>query len=116
MLTCRLGLKLIALVCRDHVVRLIKPTGLTHEYVLGAYRVLLLVLEQDNEAAQALFGEHGLLDHGLGDVQGQSVDQAALHHHLHRQLAHDHVGGRLVVRHGRLQTLGGERATWRSGD
>ena len=87
-----------------------------HQYVLGAYRVLLLVLEQDDEAAQALFGEHGLLDHGLSDVQGQCVDQAALHHHLHCQLAHYHVGGRLVVCHGRLQTLGRERATWGSGD
>lgn len=71
----------------------------------GPGGALPLVLQQHNEAADALFSQHGLFEQRLADVNGERVDQSRLHHHLHRQLAHDHVGGSFVVAQRRLQTL-----------
>ncbi len=77
----------------------------------GPSGALFLVLQQHDEAAQTLLGQHGLFEQRLADVHGEGVDQTRLHHHLHRQLAHDHVGGCFVVRQGRLQTLQGRQET-----
>lgn len=79
------------------------------DVIPGPGGAVLLGLQQHDEAADALFSQHGLFDQRLADVDGERVDQTRLHHHLHRQLAHDHVGGGFVVRQRRLQTLKGQR-------
>lgn len=76
----------------------------------GPHGALLLVLQQHDEAAHALLGEDGLFDQRLADVHGEAVHQTRLHRHLHRQLAHDHVGGGFIVRERRLQTLRRQRS------
>lgn len=71
----------------------------------GTHSAVLLVLKQHDEAAQALLGQHRLLQQGLADVHGERVHQTRLHHHLHRQLAHNHVGGSFKVHQQGLQAL-----------
>lgn len=68
-------------------------------------RAILLVLEQHDEAAHTLPGQHRLLQQRFADVHSERVHQARLHHHLHCQLAHDHVGGGFIVHQHWLQTL-----------